>query len=56
MIRKFIGASLLLAVLSLVACGSSSNATKDECTEDPTAPICENMDDGIPADDENLSE
>ncbi len=51
MIRKFIGASLLLAVLSLVACGDSSNAAKDECVDDPAAPICQNMEDEMPSED-----
>ncbi len=39
--RKFIGATLLLAVLSLTACGSSSNTASDECTDDPMALACQ---------------
>lgn len=39
MIRKFLGFSLVVAVLCLVGCGSSTNAD-DECEEDPNAPGC----------------
>ena len=49
MTRKFFGMLfLMLFVLSVVGCGSSSTGSEDdECTKDPNAPGCEiKTDDG----------
>ena len=46
MIRRFLG-MLLVAVfaLAVVGCGSSSSdAEDDECAENPSAPICQGID------------
>lgn len=52
MIRKFIGMSLLLAVLSLTACGKDSSSTSDECADDPLAPACQQAEEEMPVEEE----
>ncbi|SHK54608.1 hypothetical protein [Fibrobacter sp. UWEL] len=50
MIRKFIGLTLLVSVLSIIGCGNNSTDAKDECSEDPQSPACVNAEpDPVPA-------
>ena len=46
MVRKFFGMlSFVLFALAVVGCGgSSTSSVQDECTENPSAPACQEID------------